>query len=132
MYCIVDMYVCARGLVRWISVHWILSPFQNSFCTVQCVRLLNKQLHILYSLVLNGWTFCTVYYDYNCVQKLGPLGTLSTLQTLKSPVPWLPEKRIHRYNFIYILPSVLQSTSSWPTPSNLQNILQIRHSDQNG
>ena len=105
-----------------------LKPLQKLICTVQCVWLLNKQLHILYSLVLNDWTFCTVYYDYNCVQKLGPLGTLSTLQTLKSPVPWLPEKRrqyiykiISMYSFLW--PSVTPHTSmtyiwDWqPTPS---------------
>ena len=122
MYCIVDMYVCARGLVRWISVHWILSPFQNSF--VQCS---------VWGCWINSCIYCTVLYSMAeyivlCImtiivyRRLGPLGTLGTLQTLISPVPWLPQKGIHWYLYYYVDVSfaVDISTTSIPTPEKLQ------------
>ena len=68
-------YVCLckrLGSLNFGSLN--IKPLPKFIYTVQCVRLLNKQLHILYSLVLNGWIYCTVYYDYNCIQKTGSTG----------------------------------------------------------
>ena len=75
--------------------------------------------------------YCTVLYSMaayivlctmtmTVYRRLGPLGILGILQTLISPVLWLPQKRIHWYIFIYIYLQYFKVLQNWPTPATLQ------------